>query len=87
MILFNSAWTMPLARLRMQPNATVICCENPQGLLPARGSVGIGTYHDSGMTAGVAYAGDCRLIALPFIMESTEDFPTLYRNCISYLTK
>lgn len=87
MILFNSAWAMPLARLRMQPNATVICCENPQGLLPARGSVGIGTYHDSGMTAGVAYAGDCRLIALPFIMESTEDFPTLYRNCISYLTK
>ena len=45
----------------------------------------IGTYFDSGMTAGIAYNGDCRLIALPFIMESTEDFPALYRSCLHYL--
>jgi hypothetical protein len=76
---------MQLARLKMQPDADIICCENPQGLLPARGSVGIGTYFDSGMTAGIAYNGDCRLIALPFIMESTEDFPALYRSCLHYL--
>jgi hypothetical protein len=37
------------------------------------------------MTAGIAYNGDCRLIALPFIMESTEDFPALYRSCLHYL--
>lgn len=76
-----------LARLRTQPNADIICCENAQGILPARGSVSIGTYTDSGMCAGVAYSGDFRMIALPFIPESTEDFPALYNNCVHYLTK
>lgn len=86
-VMFNSGLPIHLARLKMQPNPDIICCENPQGILPARGSVGIGTYYDSGMTAGVAYNGDFRLVALPFIMESTEDFGALYRNCIHYLTK
>ena len=84
-VMFDHTLAMQLARLKMQPDADIICCENPQGLLPARGSVGIGTYFDSGMTAGIAYNGDCRLIALPFIMESTEDFPALYRSCLHYL--
>lgn len=76
-----------LARLRTQPNADIICCENAQGILPARGSAIIGTYTDSGMTAGVAYSGDYKLVALPFILESIEDFPALYSNCVHYLTK
>lgn len=75
-----------IAKLRTQPNADVICCENAQGILPARGSVAIGSYTDSGMTAGVAYEGECRIIALPFVMESVEDFASLYSNCIQKLT-
>ena len=85
-VMLGHTLSMQMVRLRMQPNADIICCENPQGILPARGSVGIGTYHDSGMTAGVAFSGGCRMIALPFIMESTEDFPAIYSNCIRYLT-
>ena len=75
-----------LARLRTQPDATVICCENAQGILPTRGAMAIGNYTDSGMTAGIAYNGTYRLIALPFIPESLEDFPSLYQNCIQFLT-
>lgn len=75
-----------IARLRTQPNADVICCENAQGIMPTRGAVAIGNYTDSGMTAGIAYNDTYRLIALPFIPESLEDFPALYRNCIQYLT-
>ncbi len=72
-------------RFSTQPNAQIICCENAQGILPARGSVPLGTYTDSGMNAGVAFHGDCRLIALPFILESADDFATLYTNCVHYL--
>lgn len=74
-----------LTRLITQPNDKIICCENAQGIMPAYGSVTLGTYTDSGMTAGVAYEGEFRMIALPFIMESAEDFPALYRNCVRYL--
>ena len=77
---------MQLTRLQMQPNPDIICCENPQGLMPARGAVAIGTYTDTGMNAGVAYNGAYRLIALPFILESTRNFNTLYAHCILYLT-
>lgn len=78
---------MQLVHLITSPNPDIICCENPQGLMPAFGATSIGTYTDSGMNAGIAYQGDCRIIALPFIMESTGDFPALYRNCIHYLNK
>lgn len=86
-LLNRAAWPVQIVRLITQPNAAVICCENAQGILPERGSVAIGNYTDSGMTAGVAYNTDFRLIALPFIMESVEDFPALYRNCIHYLSE
>lgn len=87
-ILINrAAWPVQLMRLTTQPNPNIICCENAQGILPARGSEVIGTYTDSGMASGVAYNGECRMIALPFIMESVEDFPALYQNCVHYLTK
>lgn len=76
-----------LTRLITEPNDKIICCENAQGIMPACGSVTLGTYTDSGMNAGVAYEGEFRLIALPFIMESTEDFSALYTNCVHYLTK
>lgn len=87
LLLNHAGFPVQLVRLITTPNPDIICCENPQGILPARGSVTLGTYTDSGMSAGVAYDGDCRIIALPFIMESTEDFHTLYRNCIHYLNK
>lgn len=78
---------MQFARLRTQPNPHIINCENPQGIMPAYGATSIGTYTDSGMNAGVAYDGDNRSIILPFILESTEDFTALYRNCIHFITK
>lgn len=81
----GSALPMLHARLCTQPSPHIICCENAQGLLPAYGATSTGRYTDSGMTAGVAYNGDYRLIALPFIMESVEDFAALYKNCIHYL--
>lgn len=77
---------MQLTRLTTHPNPDIICCENPQGLMPAYGSVAIGAYTDTGMNAGVAYNGEYRMIALPFILESVADFDALYRNCIHYLT-
>ncbi len=87
MLLNRAGWPMQLVHLITTPNPDIICCENPQGLMPAFGATSIGTYTDSGMNAGIAYHGDCRIIALPFIMESTGDFPALYRNCIHYLNK
>ena len=84
-LLNRAAWPVQLVRLVTQPNPDIICCENAQGILPVRGSVAIGNYTDSGMAAGIAYKGDCKLIALPFIMESAEDFGALYRNCVHYL--
>lgn len=87
-ILMNrAAWPVQIVRLVTQPNPDIICCENAQGILPALGAEAIGNYTDTGMTSGVAYNGDFRLIVLPFIMESVEDFGALYRNCVHYLTK
>lgn len=85
LLMGRGALPVQLARLHTQPDADIICCENAQGILPARGATAIGHYTDSGMTAGIAYDGTYRLIALPFILESIEDFPALYRNCIQYL--
>lgn len=78
---------MQLTQLITTPNPDVICCENAQGILPARGAVPYGTYTDSGMNAGIAYDGEGKIIALPFIMESVQDFGALYRNCIYHLNK
>lgn len=78
---------MQLTQLITTPNPDIICCENAQGILPARGSVPYGTYTDSGMNAGIAYDGEGKIIALPFIMESAQDFGALYRNCIHHLNK
>ena len=76
-----------LVKLRTQLNPDIIHCENPQGLMPAYGAQAIGTYTDSGMYAGITYNGNYRLMAFPFMIESTEDFGTLYKNCIHQLTK
>ena len=86
-LLNRAAWPVQLVRLVTQPNPDIICCENAQGILPERGAVAIGTYTDSGMSAGVAYDGGYKMIVLPFMMESVEDFPALYRNCVHYLSK
>lgn len=86
-MLNRAAWPMQIVRLIMQPNPDIICCENAQGIMPERGAVALGTYTDSGMTAGTAFSNGYRIITLPFIMESVEDFPSLYRNCIHYLSK
>ncbi len=87
LLLNRSGWPMQIVRLISQPNADIICCENPQGLMPTYGASSIGTYTDSGMYAGIAYNGAYKMVALPFIMESAEDFPALFRNCIYYLSK
>ncbi len=88
LIHFNRApLPMQFVRLRTQPNPDIINCENPQGIMPAYGAQAVASYTDSGMSAAVAYDGDNRSITLPFILESTEDFPALYRNCIHFITQ
>lgn len=85
-VLMGRSMPVQMIRLATEPNPQIICCENLQGITPARGSEAIATYTDSGMTAGVAYEGEYKLIALPFMIESANDFAALYRNCIQKLT-
>ena len=78
---------MQFVKLRTQLNPDIINCENPQGLMPAYGATAIGTYTDSGMYAGIAYNGNYRLLAFPFVLESVNNFPSLYKNCIQYFIR
>ena len=76
----------PQVQLMMQPNATIICCENPEGVMPCNDAKAIARYADSGMSAGILYDGSYRMMAFPFIMESTTQFASLYERCVRYLT-
>lgn len=76
----------PSAQIVMQPDPEIICCENPEGVMPCNGAEAVARYADSGMSAGIAYKGDYRLLAFPFMLESTKHFDSLYQRCIRYLT-
>lgn len=76
----------PQAQIMMQPNERVICCENPEGIVPCGEAKAVARYADSGMSAGIVYDGTFRMMAFPFILESTENFASLYERCVQYLT-
>ena len=71
------------------PNAKCIHTENPDCILPADGARAVAKYADTQLNAAVAYDGaenqKGKTLAWGFMLESTQDFNTLYKDCISWL--
>lgn len=71
------------------PNANCIHTENPDCILPADGAQAVAKYADTQLNAAVAYDGaenqKGKTLAWGFMLESTQDFNTLYKDCISWL--
>lgn len=71
------------------PNANCIHTENPDCILPADGAQAVAKYADTQLNAAVAYDGEenqkGKTLAWGFMLESTQDFNTLYKDCISWL--
>ena len=71
------------------PNANCIHTENPDCILPADGAQAVAKYADTQLNAAVAYDGreeqKGKTLAWGFMLESTQNFNTLYKDCISWL--
>ena len=71
------------------PNANCIHTENPDCILPADGAQAVAKYADTQLNAAVAYDGaenqKGKTLAWGFMLESTQDFNTLYKDCINWL--
>ena len=71
------------------PNANCIHTENPDCILPADGAQAVAKYADTQLNAAVAYDGaenqKGKTLAWGFMLESTQDFNTLYKDCISWI--
>ena len=71
------------------PNANCIHTENPDCILPANGAQAVAKYADTQLNAAVAYDGaenqKGKTLAWGFMLESTQNFNTLYKDCISWL--
>ena len=71
------------------PNANCIHTENPDCILPADGAQAVAKYADTQLNAAVAYDGaenqKGKTLAWGFMLESTQNFNTLYEDCISWL--
>ena len=71
------------------PNAKCIHTENPDCILPADGARAVAKYADTQLNAAVAYDGaenqKGKTLAWGFMLESTQNFNTLYKDCISWL--
>ena len=71
------------------PNADCIHTENPDCILPANGAQAVAKYADTQLNAAVAYDGtennSGKTLAWGFMLESTKDFNTLYKDCINWL--
>ena len=71
------------------PNANCIHTENPDCILPADGAQAVAKYADTQLNAAVAYDGrkeqKGKTLAWGFILESTQNFNTLYKDCINWL--
>ena len=71
------------------PNAEHIHTENPDCILPADGAQAVAKYADTQLNAAVAYDGaenqKGKTLAWGFMLESTQNFNTLYKDCISWL--
>ena len=71
------------------PNAECIHTENPDCILPTNGAQAVAKYADTQLNAAVAYDGTAeqkgKTLAWGFMLESTQDFNTLYKDCINWL--
>lgn len=71
------------------PNANCIHTENPDCILPADGAQAVAKYADTQLNAAVAYDGaenqKGKTLAWGFMLESTQNFNTLYKDCINWL--
>ena len=71
------------------PNAKCIHTENPDCILPADGAQAVAKYADTQLNAAVAYDGaenqKGKTLAWGFMLESTQNFNTLYKDCINWL--
>lgn len=71
------------------PNANCIHTENPDCILPADGAQAVAKYADTQLNAAVAYDGreeqKGKTLAWGFMLESTQNFNTLYKDCINWI--
>lgn len=75
---------------RTEPNDECIHTENPDGLRAVGdGARCVARYEDTGVGAGVAYIepeeGGAKTLCWSFMMESAQDFETLYTDCVDWL--
>jgi hypothetical protein len=71
------------------PNANRIHTENPDCIHPTNGALCAARYTDTELSAAVVYDGTKeqkgKTLAWGFMLESTQDFNTLYKDCIDWL--
>ena len=71
------------------PNATRLHTENPECIHPTDGAQAVARYSDTMLNAAVAYDGQAenkgKTLVWAFMLESTDDFNTLYKDCIKWL--
>ena len=73
------------------PNPSYMASENPDCIHPAGNAVCVARYADTNLSAAIAYDGTDeqkgKTLAWGFMLESTENFDTLYKDCINWLVK
>jgi hypothetical protein len=73
------------------PNPSYMASENPDCIHPADNAVCVARYADTNLRAAIAYDGTDeqkgKTLAWGFMLESTENFNTLYKDCINWLMK
>jgi hypothetical protein len=73
------------------PNTECIHTENPDCILPTEGAQAVAKYADTQLNAAVAYDGTDnqrgKTLAWGFMLESTLDFRSLYKESIDWLMR
>lgn len=76
---------------RTSPNAKRIHTEDPECILPTDGAKAVAHYEDTKLNAAVAYdgaeEGKGKTLSWAFMLESTDDFNTLYKESIDWLMR
>ena len=76
-------------KFHTSPNAKRIHTENPECILPADGAKAVAHYEDTKLNAAVAYDGaeenKGKTLSWAFMLESAEDFNTIYQESINWL--
>ena len=73
------------------PNASRIHTENPDCIMPTSDAQGVARYADTELIAAVAYDGQeqelGKILSWAFMLESSQDFDSLYKQSIHWLMK